>query len=264
MTSPAGSAQDENDAFFNNYGNAQTGATATGSLVNKVYVGPSKEKKVRLKRGGQTITVPAGDETINTTEAKRKYLTDEKLRANWNVILRKNGLEADPLQARAIWDMAVEGASDWYSTSNGQQKITPEQYVTWYATGRTKKKGPAMPTRQIYAVSEEQIASDINDIAVKTLGRELQDTDRGADWYQDLVKGINKLYSKGTLTTVQEVKNTQTGKMEKVVTQTPGFSKQQITEQITQAVEEADPASLERKQNLDFANWAFQKMGGRG
>lgn len=263
MTSPAGSAQDENDAFFNNYGNAQTGATATGSLVNRVYVGPSKEKKVRLKRGGQTITVPAGDETINTTEAKRKYLTDEKLRANWNVILRKNGLEADPLQARAIWDMAVEGASDWYSTSNGQQKITPEQYVTWYATGRTKKKGPTMPTRQIYQVAPEQIESDINEFMTKRAGRTLTDEDKNMGWYQDLAKGISELYSQGTVTTIKEVRNPKTGKMEKVVTQTPGFSKQQIEERIVSTIEAEDPASVERKRRIDNTKWLLSR-GGQG
>jgi len=264
MTSPAGTAQDENDAFFNDYGNAQTGATTTGSLVNKVYVGPSNERKVRLKRGGQTITVPAGDETMNTTEAKRKYLTDEKLRANWNVILRKNGLEADPLQARAIWDMAVEGASDWYSTSNGQQKVTPEQYVTWYARGSTKKKKPALPTRQVYATTPEQIDADINEIVVAKGGRTVTDADKSADWYKDLAKVIDNLYSKGILTEVKEVVNPETGVKEKVVTQTPGFSKEQITEKIETAFAEADPASVERKKNLDMANWAFQKMGRRG
>ena len=252
--------------FINNYGASTTGI-ADASYVNKVYLGTEKVKREKVTSPtGVEYTTAGGvkDRTETIAQAKARYLTDDKLRANWNVVLRKNGLEADPLQARAIWDMAVEGASDWYSTSNGQQKVTPEQYVTWYATGRTKGK-TQVPTRQIYNVTPEQIDADIDEIAVKTLGRTLQDADRNADWYKDLVSGVQKLYAQGVVTEpTRMVRNKETGKMERIAAQTPGFSKEQVTRQITEAVKEADPASLERKQNLDFANWAFQKMGGRG
>jgi len=252
----------ENDAFFNNYSG---GATATGGYVNKVYFGQSAPKQTRMKRSGEVINIPT-DRTLSITEAKRLYLTDEALRNKWNTTLRKNGIDADPIKARAIWDLAVDGASDWYATSNGQQKITPEQYLGWYAGGKAGggSGGGAGGgrTRQIYQVTEDEIDADISAIAFKTLGRELQDADKSADWYKDLVKGINKLYSKGIVTTTKEVKNPKTGKVENVVTQTPKFSKEQITEKITSAVEAADPVSLQRKQDLDFANWAFNKMGG--
>lgn len=264
MTFDGSATQDENDAFFNNYSNTSTGGATSGSLANRVYVGQGGEKKVRMKRGGQTITIPAGDRTKGVADAKREYLTDANLRSRWDKILRDNGLDADPIQARAIWDMAVEGASDWYSTSNGQQKVTPEQYVTWYATGRTKKKGPALPTRQVYAVTPEKIDADINDYVITKGGRTITDADKEANWYKDLVKGINELYSRGIVTEVKEVKNPETGKMEKLVTQTPGFSEEQITEKIATAFEEADPASIERQKNLKMANWAMRKMGGRG
>lgn len=253
------------DAFFNNYGSTNVGAVDS-SYINKVYIGTEKIKSgetvsptgVKYKTAGGTR-----DKVESIAQAKARYLTDEKLRASWNTLLRKNGLDADPLQARAIWDMSVDGASDWYSTSNGQQKITPQQYVTWYAAGRGGQKKPAIPTRQVYAATPEQIDADINTIATKTLGREIQDADKEADWYQDLVKGINKLYSKGTVTTVEQVKNPKTGKMEKVVKQTPGFSKEQITEKITGAVEAADPESLARKERIDFTKWMFGR-GGQG
>jgi len=189
------------DTFFNNYSGS---AGTTGGYANKVYFGQSAAKQTRMKRSGEVIDVPAGDKTLSITEAKRLYLTDEALRNKWNTTLRKNGITADPIQARAIWDLSVDGASDWYATSNGQQKITPEQYLGWYAGG--KKKAPALPTRQVYQVTEDDIAADINEIALKRLGREIQDVDKDADWYQDLVKGINKLYSKGIVTTTKEVK----------------------------------------------------------
>ena len=246
------------ETFFNNYGNT---AAATGGYANKVYFGQSAPKKTRMKRSGQVIDIPAGDKTLSITEAKRLYLTDEALRNKWNTTLRNNGITADPIQARAIWELSVDGASDWYATSNGQQKITPEQYLTWYAGGK-KKKGPALPTRQVYQVTEDEIAADIDEIMLKRAGRAIQDSDKQADWYQDLVKGISKLYSEGIVTSVKEVKNPKTGKKEKVVTQTPGFSKEEIAQKITSTIEAADPVSVERKKNLEFANWAFEKMGG--
>ena len=126
----------------------------------------------------------------------------------------------------------------------------------------TTAQAPNLPTRQIYDVPKAQIEADVNEAAQKILGRTINDDDKGQDWYQDLVKGINKLYQKGTVTTSKEVVNPVTGKKERQVIQKPGFSKEKITETITTTLGEADPISLERKKNLEFANWAIQKMGG--
>jgi hypothetical protein len=250
------------DAFFNDWNG---GGTTSGSTqyANRVYFGVSQPKEVRMKRSGQAITIPAGDETLSITDAKKRYLTDEALRNKWNTALRKNGITADPIQARAIWDLSVDGASDWYATSNGQQKITPYQYLTWYAGGKKAKETPALPTRQVYQVAEEEIAADIDEYLQKKAGRTLQDADKGETWYKDLTKAINNLYSKGIVTTVKEIKNPQTGKMEKVVTQTPGFSKEEIGQKITAAVEAADPASVERKKRIDNTKWLLSQGGQR-
>jgi hypothetical protein len=248
------------DNFFNNYNNT---ASPAGTYVNKVYLGPQKVPGYTTQSptgGTYTVKPTTKDLTETTVQAQARYLTDAQLREKWNTALRKNGFGTDPLQARALWELSVAGASDWYATSNGQQKITPEQYLGWYSSG--KKKKPALPTRQVYQVTEDEIAADIDEIMLKKAGRTVQDSDKDMGWYQDLVKGISKLYSEGVVTTVKEVKNPKTGKMEKVLTQAPGFSKEQIAEEITSAVEEADPLSVQRKQDLDFANWAFGKMGG--
>jgi hypothetical protein len=252
------------DTFFNNYSG---GATATGDYVNKVYFGQSAPKQTRMKRSGEVINVPAGDRTLSITEAKRLYLTDEALRNKWNTTLRKNGIDADPIQARAIWDLSVDGASDWYATSNGQQKITPEQYLGWYAGGKSGgagRKPKADLSRQIYQYSPEQIDADINEVAQKVLGRQIVDADKQTEWYKDLTKGLNKMISKGTVTTTELVKNKKTGKLEQVTTQTPGFTKEKAAATIESTLMAEDPASAERKKNLEFANWAFEKMGGRG
>jgi hypothetical protein len=251
------------DEFFNKNGNT---TTATGGYANKVYFGTTKSTTAKGVIRGQKINITSDvDKTLSIPEAKRLYLTDEALRNKWNTTLRKNGITADPIQARAIWDLSVDGASDWYATSNGQQKITPEQYLTWYAGGKAGSGGgkpKADLSRQIYQYSPEQIDADINEVAQKILGREIVDADKEADWYEDLTKGLNKMISKGITTTTKLVKNKKTGKLEQVTTQTPEFTKEKAVGAIEAAVAEADPVSLERKKNLEFANWAFEKMGG--
>jgi hypothetical protein len=163
------------DAFFNNYGANNTGMTDS-SYVNKVYIGSEKVKSSKTQSPtGVSYTIPATtkDKVETIAQAKTRYLTDEALRNKWNTTLRKNGITADPIQARAIWDLSVDGASDWYATSNGQQKITPEQYLGWYAGG--KKKAPALPTRQVYQVAEAEVDADIDEFLQKRAGRTLQD-----------------------------------------------------------------------------------------
>lgn len=252
------------DNFFNNYGGNTTGMT-DASYINKVYVGSEKVKGSKTQSPtGVTYNIPATtkDKVETIASAKTRYLTDAALRKKWDTALRNNGFDTDPLQARALWNLSVDGASDWYATSNGQQKITPYQYLGWYAGGK-KKKAPALPTRQVYQVPEAETDADINEFLQKRAGRTLQDSDKNEDWYTDLVKAINKLYSKGIVTTVQEVKNPKTGKMEKVVTQAPGFSKEQVEQKIVSAIESADPESVDRKQRIDFTKW-FYGRGGQG
>lgn len=147
------------------------------------------------------------------------------------------------------------------------KNLSIEDFVRSSAKFRTSTTGDGVKadlSRSVYQYSPEQIDADINEVAQKVLGRTIVDADREADWYQDLTKGLNKMISKGTVTTTNLVKNKKTGKLEQVTIQTPKFTKEKAAETIESAVTAADPISLERKQNLDFANWAFEKMGGRG
>lgn len=233
---------------------AYTGQVYLGEIPTPAAKGVIRGKKIDT---GKTTT----PKTMTIAQAKSLYLTDPKLQTDWKKLLGRFGLSTNDIKARAIWEISVAGASDWYSTSNGQQKITPQQYLTWYVGGQKAK--PDL-TRQVYNVTPEQVDSDINDVAQKVLGRTITDADKQSEWYTDLVKGITKMAGRGTTTEVKTVKNKKTGKLERRVIQTPEVTKEAITERITSAVEAADPAALERKQNLEFANWAFNKMGGRG
>lgn len=227
---------------------------------NSVYLGSKKglPPSVIAAPGAKPADIP---EISTIQKANALYLTDAKLRAKWQQTMRKNGLETgNPLVERQAWETAVAGASDWYATSNGAAKVTPEQYLQWWAGGQ--KKAANVPARSIYQSSPEQLAAKIDDVAQNLLGRTITDADKSADWYKSLNKSLNQMVMQGTVTTTKRVKNPKTGKVESVTIQKPEVTAEGIQQTITGALEQADPASLERKQNLDFANWAFKKMGG--
>jgi hypothetical protein len=127
--------------------------------------------------------------------------------------------------------------------------------------GTGKKAEPDL-SRSIYQYSPEQIDADIDEVAQKVLGRKIVDADKQAEWYQDLTKGLNKMISKGTVTTPKLVRNKKTGKLEQITTQAPKFTKEKATAAIESAVTAADPVSLERKKNLDFEKWFLANMRG--
>lgn len=232
-----------------------------GAYTNQVYLGGQGSKEVRMKRSGKTITVPAGDRTLTTQQAKALYLTDPNVEKQWLQILQRNGLPTDKIKARAIWDLSVDGASDWYATSNGKQKITPEQYLGWYAGSSKKAGGPSLPSRQVYQYAPEQLAAKIDETAQSILGRAITDTDKTASWYKDLNKALNKMVMQGTVTTTKKVRNPKTGKMENVTIQKPEVTAESITQQITGALKTADPVSLQRQQDLEIENWFLSRMG---
>lgn len=236
-----------------------TGGGAT-TAQNSVYLGTKLgvPPSVIAKPGATATEIP---DISTIQQANALYLTDEKLRAKWRKTMQKNGLETgNPLVERRAWETAVAGASDWYATSNGSAKVTPEQYLQWWAGGQ--KKAPSLPSRSIYQSSPEQLAAKIDEVAQNLLGRTITDVDKSADWYQSLNKSLNEMVMQGTVTTTKKVKNPKTGKVENVTIQKPEVTAESIQQTITGALEEADPTSLERRKNLDFANWAFKKMGG--
>ena len=240
----------------------QTTSSDSSGYVNQVYLGSTPSKTIRMTRSGQAINIPEGDKTLSIQEAKALYLTDQATRDSWNALLRKNGISTDPIKARALWDTAVSGASDWYSTSAGTQKVTPQQYLTWYLG--SQKPAPNYPSRSIYQYTPEQLGAKIDEVAQNILGRTITATDKTAGWYQALNKTLNDMVQQGTVTTTKLVKNPKTGQMENVTIQKPEVSTEGLTQKITGALESADPESLARKQRIDFTKWLYGQMGSNG
>lgn len=249
------------DALTNLDGNLSGQGAGLGAYTNQVYLGQKGSKTVKMKKTGKAITMPAGDKTLTIQEAKSLYLTDENLRSSWLQTLKNNGLPTDPIKARAIWDLSVDGASDWYATSNGQQKVTPEQYLNWYSGGT--KKAPALPSRSVYQYAPEQLAAKANEITQDIGGFSVTDEIKAKQWYKDLTKALNDMVMQGTVTTTQQVRNPKTGKMENVTIQKPEVTAEAISEKITSAVKQADPISVQRKQDLDIEKWFLSMRGNR-
>jgi hypothetical protein len=239
---------------LDNLDNNLSGEGGGTAYTNQVYLGTKSVPAAKgTIRGTKIDTGKAyADKTLTTQQAKSLYLTDPAVESAWLQTLKKNGLSTDKIKARALWELSVDGASDWYATSNGKQKVTPQQYLNWYVGGQKKAPKPDL-ARSVYEYSAEQIDADIDAIAQKKLGRTITQEDRTADWYKNLSTAISSMAEKGTVTTVKDVRNPKTGKLERVTTQTPKFTKEKATAAIEKAVVAADPEAVERMSRISFA-----------
>ncbi len=236
------------------------GAVGQGS----VYLGTklTSVPGVIAKPGAKAEKIP---DVKTIAQANSLYLNDSRVRANWSKTMRKYGLETgNPLVERKAWETAVAGASDWYVTSNQTAKITPEQYLQWWAAGSTKKKAPKPDlSRSVYEYTPEQIGADIDKIAQSVLGRTINDADKAASWYSDLTNAISNMAAKGTVSQVKDVRNPKTGKLERVTTQTPEFTTQATAAKIESTLKNIAPEDAERKKRSDFMSWMSDQIGGR-
>lgn len=108
-----------------------------------------------------------------------------------------------------------------------------------------------------------QVNADINEIALKVLGREISEEDMAEDWYGNLVNSINKMYEKGTKTVTTSTTrrgdaSTVSGSRRVV---TPGVAEADIDALIERRLRKNDPESVGRKERLDFVSWLNKSLG---
>lgn len=242
---------------FDNLKNNTSGAG--GDTAGTVYLGPVKEPVVvNERRGPSVVTRTITDKTLSITEAKKLYVTDAKFRAKWDATVRSAGFESnDPIKSRMLWDMAVDGAADWYQTSGGEQKVTPQQYLQWYAKAQgVGAAGQAMPSRQVYMYDPATINSIIDKTLSSTLGRKATASEQ-----KDFYTAIKKMIDEGTVTTTKTVVNPKTGKSEKVTIQTPGFTQEKAQTYIEEKLKTESPQDYQEKKSLEFADFLFGMRG---
>lgn len=223
---------------------------STGSTVGQVYVGPGKTKTITMKRSGQKITLESN--TAKVTDLKSSYYTDTMVEANWIATLKKYGYgDVDPLKAAAIYELAVDGAGDWYQKSKGARKITPEQYLQWYAKnqGVGEGNGPKVSVQK-YLFQPEEIQSLIDDTLKNVLGRKATDSEN-----KEFYTAIQNMINEGTVTTTKKVGGKTVSEVK------PGYTKEKAQALIKKSIEEKAPQDLAEKQSLDFADF-LSGLGG--
>jgi len=235
------------------------GTSGAGYTTGTVYLGPLKTPvTVTKRRGPSVVTETISDKTISITEAKKLYVTDPKVRAQWDAAVKAAGFESnDPIKSRMLWDMAVDGAADWYQTSNGVQKVTPQQYLQWYSktTGQGQKKDN-LPSRQVYMYDP----ATINNLIEKTLSDTLDRKPTPSE-QKEFYTAIKKMIDQGTVTTTKVRINPKTGKEESYSVTTPGFTQEKAQSFIEEKLKAENPQDYQEKKSLDFADFLFGMRG---
>lgn len=224
------------------------------SVKGKVYLNtPGGTSTITLKRGGKKITSPIeGAGAVTVTDAKKRYFEDPAVQSGWLSTLSKNGFgDVSPAKGQALYEMAVDGASKFYSQSGGTQKITPEQYVQWYAKdqGILGGGGPSVSVQK-YLFQPEEIQSLIDGTLKGVLGRKATQAES-----KEFYTAIQDMIDKGTVTTTKKVGG-------KTITEIkPGYSKEKAEALITERVKAQSPQDYEEAQSLGFADFLGKLKG---
>lgn len=232
----------------------KSGSGSTTSASGKVFLGtPGGTKTITLKRSGKKITSPIeGAGAVTKADAKKRYFEDPTVQSGWLVTLKKNGFgDVSPAKGQQLYDMAIDGASKFYSQSGGTQKITPEQYLQWYAKdqGVLGGGGPSVSVQK-YLFQPEEIQSLIDDTLKGVLGRKATQAES-----KEFYTAIQNMIDKGTVTTTRKVGG-------KTITEIqPGYSKEKAEALITEKVKAQSPQDYEEAQSLGFADFLGKLKG---
>jgi hypothetical protein len=110
--------------------------------------------------------------------------------------------------------------------------------------------------KQATELTDAEIQEMVNKSAINLLGREINDTDKTADWYKSLSKTIKTMAKQKTIT-----KSVKDGSTTDQIT-TPGYTTEKATQTIESGLKQAAPVDLARKERVDFTSWMFQQLGG--
>jgi len=234
----------------------QNGSTGESTEYG-VYVGKTKEFIQQYKNVtpysyqiGPSVEMEV-DNIKSVADVKNEIYsyTDKELDAFVAKLKALGFNNANRVTAPSIWATAVDGAANWYSSSNGMRKITPDEYLKWYAKGSGEAN---LPTKQIYQYDDATLEGYITSGFQKTLGRTATDAEKKA-----LLDTFRARIAQGTVTTTKTVGG------QKVVTTTPAFTQATAEELVTkQAETAAGGADLEKKTQQDFMGWLTKNMGG--
>lgn len=241
----------------------------------------------------------AGAKTKTEAEARAKAEADQKLQDEINASQQKDKINS----YKYIADLSVAGRKrlakelnkvygsklpvdgEWspdlitayqkmlqdrltHSLSFGKNESTAEFLRVADKSGVYRGKGGKTSTTDtdvtVTRKTAGQIDVDINEIAVKVLGRSISEEDKGEDWYVNLVNSINKMYEKGTKTVTNKTSISGDGSTvsgtKRVVT--PSVAEADIDALIERRLRKNNSESVGRKERLDFVSWMNKALGG--
>lgn len=249
-------------ALDNLTGDSGDTSSDAGGYVNKVFLGttPIVHDTTTPLRGGVIYKKPptGGDITQSVAEAKKSFYSwdDKKLNKFINNLSSYGFKNVTRVSAQSLWDMSVDGASAWFAGSNGQRKVTPEQYLQWYSKG-DDSKGPRLPQKQVYLYDNATIQNLIDDTLKNTLGRKAS-----ADENKQFYTAIRKMIDEGTVTTTKE--QLVGGKKMSVSTTKPGFTQEAAQAKVESMIKggtSSQKTDYLQKKSLDFGDFLSQ-LGG--
>lgn len=246
------------DALGNLMSGLSTGGARTGGVGSDVYVGKTEMVVPGVGRTGRKkITV---DKTEKLADAiARAYTWSDAERKAFVARARALGYtDVTDLTSPNLWAMAVNGASEWYKNSNGQVKITPEEYLQWYA--KSKKLGEAAGpsvSRNIVEYGAPQIRDWINTGLEAKFGRtfeSLNEEERSA-----LFKAVKDYSDKASVSITRKGP-----KGETITTTKPGATTvgiQEVVEETAMTIPSLI-SDKERQDRINFSKWLTQNAPG--
>ena len=236
--------------------NVSGGGSTKGGVGGEVYVGETDAVVPSGPRGGKKTVKVA--KTMSLADAiAQAYTWDAKQRAAFVAKARALGYtDVTDLTSPNLWAMAVNGASEWYKNSQGQVKITPEEYLEWYAKSKKSEYTGPTTSKTITNYGGAQIRDWINDGLLKKAGRTFESLNEAER--TQLFQAVDEYLQKSAVTTTRRGKKEGTT----ITEVTPGPSAAGVQEVIGQVGEQILAPDIERQQRINFASWLSQNAAG--
>lgn len=232
-----------------------SGGGSTGGVAGEVYVGKTEAViPVGKGRGRTKIKI---DKTETLADALSKaYTWSEEERKAFVAKARALGYtDVTDVTSPNLWAMAVNGAAEWYKNSNGQVKLTPEEYLEWYSKG--KGAGGPEVSKTITEYDAPTIRDWINNGLQARFGRTFESLD---DQERSMLFQAVKDYADKAAVTIS--KRGPGG--ETITTVKPGATTvgaQEVIERTAMQIPEL-AADAERVQKINFSKWLTQNAPG--
>jgi len=220
------------------------GFGTSSSAVGQVYLGEE------MVYGSSQAAPRVADKVVSVFDAQQSFYSwNDATIKSWQNSLASNGFKTDLITAKSIWDLSVQGASDWFSGSGRNKKITPQDYLTFYGKNQGSETAPRT-TKNVYLFDKAEVNKLITGKVSEVLGRNAQPEEM-----KHFYTVIKDMIDQGTVTTTKMVGG------QSVTTTKPGYSQAKAEAAIESGLKAASPQDYEEKKSLDFADF-LKKLGG--